>query len=80
MNAVSLLVFLSLSLVVLGFLAFAWSALQAPEGYEDDAGFHLGQEPLPSSGFMGRQSRHTEIASYGSGEEKVACGSLVRAA
>jgi len=30
-----------------GLLTLVWSAMRAPESYEDADGFHLGREPLP---------------------------------
>ena len=80
MNWVLLLTFLGLALAAMGFLAFAWNVGHAPEGYEDDAGFHLGQEPLALAGFRSSETNQTEITPYGSREEKALGGSLVRAA
>ena len=80
MNWVSLLAYFGLALAALGVLAFAWNVGHAPEGYEDDTGFHLGQEPLAVAGFRSGEASQTEITSYGSREEKAVCGPLVRAA
>lgn len=30
---------------IVGFAALVWLVLTAPEGFEDEAGFHFGREP-----------------------------------
>lgn len=50
-EAMSILSLLSLGILggvhLTGLLALVWCARQAPEGYEDADGFHLGRKPLP---------------------------------